>query len=86
MNTKRGFYRLWLALSALWVAYWLWRKDLPCLLGFNIGHESFACQDPYAYPMEVYGELLAILFGPPLVFGVIIFLIFWTIAGFKTPK
>ena len=55
MNWRRGFFRLWIATSAVWVLIMLWSIDMPsCLLGFDLTAtgERFWCPELPDAPMS----------------------------------
>jgi hypothetical protein len=33
MNIRRGLFRLWIVLTALWIAFALWADDFSCFYG-----------------------------------------------------
>ena len=70
---RRSLFRLWSVVSAIWVAYWLWQHDIPCLLGlFSLQGYTWACSDPLAVPAHIFAEEAVLILGLPLmVWGVI---------------
>jgi hypothetical protein len=84
MNVRRGFFRLWILGSILWVTGWLWAYPWPL-------HEGFMCtfrltDNPYCQFRDPYSDYPAIaLLGP--VIALAIWLVGeWIVRGFRTPQ
>ena|SRR5688572_27681273 len=63
MNLRRGLVRLWLIASAVWVAFWLWRADIPWMLGNTSAGERPWCTDPLQYSGIVLADDLLLVIG-----------------------
>jgi hypothetical protein len=79
MNWRRGIFRLWAALSVIWVALMVWRKYA----------ETANIPDPPA-GFRIEGGLRDSAFwvdvtAMPLVAGVVILLAVWIASGFRKP-
>jgi hypothetical protein len=83
MNIRRGLFRLWLAMTALWIAYWSWQRDLPCLLGIDFKGTKFWCADALVDPMGVYAKAAVLILGVPLLIGALGVVILWVGSGFR---
>ena len=83
MNVKRGTFRIWAAASLLWMAFWSWQANLPCLIGFNITGNQPWCSDPLVEFTKVWSEALLLIFGFPVLTGLAILILVWIIKGFK---
>jgi hypothetical protein len=92
MNIKRGFFRLWIAGSVVWVAV-AGTMALPEALRQPLYEqadkdvmtfEEFTAPTPaQAHAARVFAaELMA---GPPLAAGVVLVGIAWVIGGFRQP-
>jgi hypothetical protein len=66
MNLRRGLVRLWLISSATWVAFWLWRADIPCMLGHTSAGERPWCTDPLDYPETVLANDTMLVISVPV--------------------
>ncbi len=77
-----GMSRLWVVLSVVWVVFWAWRRNILC--EFNLPYFGSGPWCLYQTQDNAYhAKTAALLFGPPILAG----LIGWTVAGFKSgPK
>jgi hypothetical protein len=83
---RRGLFRLWSVVSAIWVAYWLWQHDIPCLLGlFSLHGYTWACSDPLVVPAHIFEEETALILGIPLLAWGLIEVTMWIAARFRKP-
>lgn len=83
MNLKRGLFRLWLALSVPWIAWWSWYADLPCTLGLDPTGKKPWCLTGLYIPVKPPVELAALVAGTPLALGLILLSILWIARGFS---
>ena len=83
MNLRRGLVRLWLIASAIWVAFWLWRADIPCMLGHTSAGERPWCTDPLDYPETVLANDAMLVIGVPLLIGFLGMALIWIARGFR---
>jgi len=86
MNLRRGLVRLWVIASAVWVVFWLWRADIPCLLGYTSGGEAPWCKDPLQYSMNVGVSDALLVIGVPIVTGLIGLAVAWITQGFRAGR
>lgn len=78
MNLRRGIPRLWLLSSGIWVAFWAWQRNILC--EFDLPHSSSGPWCLYqAHDMAFHAQTAAILLGPPIMVG----LVLWVIFGLK---
>jgi hypothetical protein len=86
MNLRRGLVRLWLIASAVWVAFWLWRADIPCMLGNTSAGERPWCTDPLQYPGTVLADDAILVIGVPVLIGLLGLAGGWIARGFRTGR
>jgi hypothetical protein len=78
MNLRRGTPRLWALVSAIWIVFWSWQRNILC--EFNLPYFDSGPWCLYqSLDMAFHAETVAILLGPPILVG----LIGWVVAGFK---
>ena len=83
MNLRRGVVRLWLIASAVWVAFWLWRADIPCMLGHTSAGERPWCTDPLQYTETVLVNDAILVIGVPVLIGLLGLAVAWIARGFR---
>jgi hypothetical protein len=83
MNLRRGGVRLWLIASAVWVTFWLWRADIPCMLGHTSAGEKPWCTDPLQYPETVLANDAILVIGVPVLIGLLALAVAWITRGFR---
>lgn len=77
MNWRRGLFRLWVCLSIIWICFWAWQRNIVCEL--NLPHYGSGPWCEYqTWDVAFHIKTAAILFGPPLLVG----LVGWVISGF----
>ena len=82
MNSRRGLLRAWAALSGLWMAFWLVAGiDAGDALVTDIGDG-----DLFGGRLGYMTAFLAVLFAPPVVFGVVLLLALWVAGAFTQPR
>jgi hypothetical protein len=102
MNLTRGLFRLWLVVSALWVAGCLWHFDFSCFFGDYPWCAWWIVSttpiDPpqsgvqaYLIPLTsmlstTYADVLAKTFGIPLAVFLLGFVLFWVFKGFRRDR
>jgi hypothetical protein len=88
MNWRRGFIRAWTIGSLCWIAYWIWRSDLPCLLG-AYSAPWCASDNPFAdIPLmpHVYFNWALLILGVPILALLLGFGVSWVLSGFRPRK
>lgn len=84
MNVRRGAFRLWMLASVLWTAYWSWHLDVLCVLGYApFGGKPWCQFSQLVQPAKVLFETSAVLFGAPLLAGLVGLAIAWAVNGFR---
>jgi hypothetical protein len=82
MNWRRGLFRLWAALSGLWMVLWL-------VIGIGAGDAlvlGIAAGDVFSGRLAYMITFLAVLFAPPVVLGIILLLAMWVAGAFTRPE
>ena len=83
---RRGLFWLWVVASVIWVAFWFWQHDIPCLLGlFSLQGYTFACSDPLTTPGHIFAEEATLILGIPLIAWGLIESAMWIAASFRKP-
>jgi hypothetical protein len=73
--------RLWVLLSAAWIVFWAWQRDIIC--EFNLPHFGSGPWCLYqSQDIAFHAKTLAILLGPPISVG----LIGWVVVGFSSDR
>jgi hypothetical protein len=80
---RRGFFRLWLVGSVVWIAIWLWSYPWPL-------KEAFRCtfkliDNPFCEFRDPYSNYPIIAFAGPSLILIIWFVANWVIEGFRHP-
>ena len=73
MNWRRGLCRLWVALSVLWMAFWLFA-------GIGAGDAlvtGIGAGDSFGGHLGYRTAFLAVLFAPPAVLGLVLLVALW---------
>ncbi len=94
---KRGFFRLWLVLSILWVGYCLsvqpWKRDTSAinrayLQGLARSGSPFRASQARQAAIDKYVKQDPIIFtyGYPIIGGFIGMVVLWVVGGFKPKK
>ena len=83
MNARRGLFRLWFVFGLVWIAFWAWRDNLPCLFGFDLTGKQPWCNNPLVDPLRAYASEVAVLIGVPLLVGALLACIVWVREGFR---
>jgi hypothetical protein len=86
MNLRRGSVRLWVIASGIWIAFWLWRADIPCMLGHTSSGEAPWCTDPLRYPMTVLVNDAILIIGVPVLIGLLGLAVAWITQGFRAGR
>jgi|KBSMisStaDraftv2_1062788.scaffolds.fasta_scaffold4877605_1 hypothetical protein len=76
MNWRRGFFRIWVVLSALWIVF----MNLAAYYKFIVPRMNGADVGPISADIPQY---LGIVFGPVLFVLVIGAVVTWMLSGFK---
>ena len=86
MNLRRGFIRVWMIASAVWVAFWLWRADIPCMLGHTSAGETPWCAAALVYPRTVLVKDAFLVVGVPVLAGLLGLAVAWVARGFRAAR
>jgi hypothetical protein len=76
MNWTKGLFRLWIAVSLLWIISFLidrFSDNIPSIVELQQHSQSTT-------------QLVALVVGPPIALLVLGFVIWWIIAGFRAPR
>ncbi|MET3594667.1 hypothetical protein ABID26_004075 [Mesorhizobium shonense] len=74
---------MWLALSLAWIAFWSWRDNVPCLLGFDLTGTSPWCKTGLYLAARPRIETAELVLGAPFAGAVVLTLLAWIAAGFR---
>jgi hypothetical protein len=88
MNWRRGLWRLWLLTSLVWIGFWAWHRDLPCLLGYNYFGLKWLCGEnladlPKGFLWDVPRHTYPLMFGVPILVLAIAYAMHWITTGFR---
>jgi hypothetical protein len=86
MNLRRGLVRLWVVASTVWVAFWLWRADIPCMLGHTSAGETPWCTDQLQYSMSVGVSDALLVIRVPILIGLLGLTVAWITQGFRAGR
>lgn len=83
MNWRRGLWRLWLVAGLVWIGFWVWFYDLPCMLGLP-NPLTYGGWCSYFGPDDRLNieRALALIFAPPLAAPVLALAGLWIYSGF----
>lgn len=77
MNLRRGLFRLWLLVSAVWIVVGAWLRNIVCEFGLpHYGNGPWCMYQ--AQDWALHAQTLVMLTGPPALVG----LVGWAAAGF----
>ena len=79
LNFWRGLWRVWIIGAVAWAIWTFWESDPQCLVYLVAPW----CQDR---DFKYYLELLFLMFGWPVLIGILLFASRWAIAGFSEPN
>jgi hypothetical protein len=88
MNWRSGLIKAWTIGSLCWIVYWIWRSDLPCLLG---AYSAPWCggDNPFmVIPLtpHAYVNWALLIVGVPILALLLGFGIGWVLNGFRRRK
>jgi hypothetical protein len=70
MNLRRGLPRIWILLSAVWIVFWAWQRNVVCELDLPYFDRGPWCVYQF-YDWAIHAQTLAIILGPPVLAGFI---------------
>jgi hypothetical protein len=70
MNARRWMPRSWLLLSVVWIVFSAWQRNIVC--EFNLPYLDWVPSCVLdLYDFALHARTLAVLLGPPVLFGLI---------------
>ena len=86
MKLGRGFFRLWLVVSALWIGLVLWNSDLACGVKTALEVRALWCQFELVDPAHYYTALAFRSLAVPVIAAIAMYLVLWILVGFRTRR